>query len=217
VSEEDDLKRIFFLECEELLGSAEQSVEALRDESAPESAINALFRSVHSVKGGAGAFGIDRLATFAHAFETFMDRLRKGRAELDQAGLDLLFDGVDVLRMLVDEAREGTPAPVSRYETALSGLRQAAGIEAEPQPSVEPETVPAPEIDAAAARDQGPGRRLGRGRRLARSDPRRARSVRLLLCVDDHARQQRAACRHRRDPVDDRRSRRIRDRGRGRA
>ena len=86
MTEEEDLKRIFFLECEELLGSAESSVESLRSEASAE-AINALFRSVHSVKGGAGAFGMDRLAKFAHAFESFMDLLRKGKAELDQAAL----------------------------------------------------------------------------------------------------------------------------------
>lgn len=132
MTEEEDLKRIFFLECEELLGSAESSVESLRNEASPE-AINALFRSVHSVKGGAGAFGMDRLAKFAHAFESFMDLLRKGKAELDQAALDLLFDGVDVLRMLVDESQHGKPAPAARVDAALASLRQRAGLEDEPE------------------------------------------------------------------------------------
>lgn len=140
-TEEDDLKRIFFLECEELLASAEQSVEALRSESAPAEAINALFRSVHSIKGGAGAFGMDRLARFAHAFESFMDLLRKARAELDEAALDLLFDGVDVLRLLVDESQRGTPAPQARYDAALAGLRRAAGLDDEA------ETAETPELD----------------------------------------------------------------------
>ncbi len=145
-SEEENLKRIFFLECDELLASAEQSVESLRNDSSPEEAINALFRSVHSIKGGAGAFGMDRLAKFAHAFESFMDLVRKGRAELNETSLDLLFDGVDVLRLLVEESQHGTPAPPVRYEAALIGLRRAAGLDdepeaegaAEPPPSFEP-------------------------------------------------------------------------------
>ncbi len=154
-TEEDDLKRIFFLECEELLAAAESSVEQLRNAASAE-AINALFRSVHSVKGGAGAFGMDKLAKFAHAFESFMDLLRKGRAELDQAALDLLFDGVDVLRLLVDESQNGTPAPAARYEAALTGLRKAAGLgdepEAEPDDGMfEPEIPePAPASTAVA-------------------------------------------------------------------
>ncbi len=149
-TEEDDLKRIFFLECEELIASAEQSVEALRSESAPTEAINALFRSVHSVKGGAGAFGMDRLAKFAHAFESFMDLLRKAKAELDEASLDLLFDGVDMLRLLVEESQHGTVAPQARYDAALAGLRRAAGLEDEPA------TAGAPEPDLAQPGEQMP-------------------------------------------------------------
>lgn len=144
-SEEENLKRIFFLECDELLASAEQSVESLRNDSSPEEAINALFRSVHSIKGGAGAFGMDRLAKFAHAFESFMDLVRKARAELNETSLDLLFDGVDVLRMLVEESQHGTPAPPARYEAALIGLRRAAGLddELEAEGGTEPEFEPA--------------------------------------------------------------------------
>ncbi len=141
-SEEEDLQRIFFLECEELVASAEQSVETLRAGGAPDDAINALFRAVHSIKGGAGAFGLDRLAKFAHAFESFMDLLRKGKATLDAAAIDLLFDGVDVLRMLVDEAQHGTPAPPQRYDAAFTALRKAAGLEAAPG-EAEPEPAAA--------------------------------------------------------------------------
>ena len=36
--------------------------------------------------------------------------LRKGKATLDDAAVDLLFDGVDVLRQLSDEARDGEKA-----------------------------------------------------------------------------------------------------------
>ena len=130
-SEEEELQSIFFLECEELLASAEQSVETLRAGAASDAAINALFRSVHSIKGGAGAFGMDKLAKFAHAFESYMDLLRKGRAELDAPAVELLFDGVDVLRMLVEESQHGTPAPAARYDAAFAALRSAAGLEDE--------------------------------------------------------------------------------------
>ncbi|MCM0020166.1 MAG: chemotaxis protein CheA [Tagaea sp.] len=130
--EEQELRGIFLLECEELIGTAEASVETIRGGGESEAAIHALFRAVHSMKGGAGAFGLERLASFAHAFETFMDRLRKGTAVLDAAAVDLLFDGVDVLRALTDEARDGAPAPAARYDAALGALREAAGLEAAP-------------------------------------------------------------------------------------
>jgi two-component system chemotaxis sensor kinase CheA len=139
-SEEEDLQRIFFLECEELLASAEQSVDTLKD-AASDAAINALFRAVHSIKGGAGAFGMDRLAKFAHAFESFMDLLRKGRAALDPKAVGLLFDGVDMLRLLVDESQNGTPAPAERHAASFAALRIAAGLEDEPAGDAAAETA----------------------------------------------------------------------------
>jgi two-component system, chemotaxis family, sensor kinase CheA len=149
--EEEDLKRIFLLECEELVGTAEASVETIRGGGESEAAIHALFRAVHSIKGGAGAFGLDRLAGFAHAFETFMDKLRKGTAVLDEAAVDLLFDGVDVLRALADESRDGAPAPAARYDAAIGALRAAAGLQTPPPEPAQADFDPMADVDVAAA------------------------------------------------------------------
>ncbi len=73
-----------------------------------------------------------------------MDLLRKGKATLDAAAIDLLFDGVDVLRMLVDEAQNGTQAPPARYDAAFSALRRAAGLDAEPAGSASQADAPDP-------------------------------------------------------------------------
>jgi two-component system, chemotaxis family, sensor kinase CheA len=40
--------------------------------------VHAIFRAVHSIKGGAGVFGFAELIEFAHVFETVMDEVRKG-------------------------------------------------------------------------------------------------------------------------------------------
>ena len=37
--------------------------------------VNAVFRAVHSITGGAGAFGLEPLVRFAHVFETLLDAL----------------------------------------------------------------------------------------------------------------------------------------------
>ena len=43
--------------------------------------VNAVFRAVHSIKGGAGAFGLDDLVSFAHVFETTLDCVRSNKLE----------------------------------------------------------------------------------------------------------------------------------------
>ena len=73
------IKIVFFQECDELLGDLEAGLLAIERGSADGETINAVFRAVHSVKGGAGAFGLDDLVRFAHVFETLLDEIRSGR------------------------------------------------------------------------------------------------------------------------------------------
>ena len=55
----ESIKQTFFQECEELLQDAEQGLLAMEAGDADSETINAVFRAVHSVKGGAGAFGLE--------------------------------------------------------------------------------------------------------------------------------------------------------------
>ena len=68
----DDLaqfKQTFFAECEELLGDLEGHLMALQAGEGDNGTLNAVFRAIHSIKGGAGAFGFDRLVAFAKGAE----------------------------------------------------------------------------------------------------------------------------------------------------
>ena len=75
----EQLKLTFFEECSEALGQIESGLTALREGAGSDDTINAVFRSVHSVKGGAGIFGFDGLVSFAHVFETVLDAMRDGK------------------------------------------------------------------------------------------------------------------------------------------
>ena len=53
------IKQTFFQECEEQLGELEIGLLAFEDGDADPETVNAVFRAVHSIKGGAGAFSLD--------------------------------------------------------------------------------------------------------------------------------------------------------------
>ena len=53
----DEIQQIFFQECEEGLGALESAFADLKRGRHDDETINTVFRSVHSIKGGAGAFG----------------------------------------------------------------------------------------------------------------------------------------------------------------
>ena len=73
------IRQTFFQECEEQLSELESGLMTMDAGQADIETINAVFRSVHSIKGGAGAFGLDELVRFAHVFETTLDEVRAGR------------------------------------------------------------------------------------------------------------------------------------------
>jgi len=64
----NEIKEIFFQECEEQLAELESGLLKMNDGETDSETVNAVFRAVHSIKGGAGAFGLDDLVAFAHVF-----------------------------------------------------------------------------------------------------------------------------------------------------
>lgn len=111
------IKVTFFQECDELLGDLETGLLAIEAGSADDETINAVFRAVHSVKGGAGAFGLDELVRFAHVFETLLDELRSGRKPCDPPTVKALLRASDVLADHVSAAR-GQAAPVDEARSS---------------------------------------------------------------------------------------------------
>jgi len=105
----ESIKVTFFQECEELMADLEAGLLALQAGEGDDETINAVFRAVHSVKGGAGAFGLEQLVRFAHTFETTLDKVRSGSLKADEAVLKVLLRATDVLADLVQAAKtDGT-------------------------------------------------------------------------------------------------------------
>jgi two-component system chemotaxis sensor kinase CheA len=125
----ESIKQTFFQECDELLTDAEQGLLAMEAGDADSETINAVFRAVHSVKGGAGAFGLEDLIRFAHVFETVMDELRSGKMELTDEVAKVLLRAFDVLADHVAAARDGTFVDEGRSAGMLSELKSLIGDE----------------------------------------------------------------------------------------
>jgi two-component system chemotaxis sensor kinase CheA len=107
-----ELKNTFFEECSELLQELELGLTDLREERGSEDTVHALFRAVHSIKGGAGVFGFDILIGFAHVLETVLDAVRRGDLDAGPEVIDVFFNANDILSDLVTMARSGqVPEP----------------------------------------------------------------------------------------------------------
>jgi two-component system chemotaxis sensor kinase CheA len=123
----DHLKGTYFEECAELLEAAYGHLAAIDEGRADNETIHAVFRAIHSIKGGGGAFGFERMVAFAHALESVLDLLRDGRLALSREIAGLLLKSTDILGDLVDAARTGTDRPAGFEAGALAALRRDAG------------------------------------------------------------------------------------------
>jgi len=137
---EDDIQQIFFVECEEALEAAETGLAACREGTHDGETINAIFRGVHSIKGGAGAFGYLPLQAFTHGFETLLADVREGKVALEPALVDLLLLALDCLRDHVEAARGGGAPPddaelLAKLEAALASNAGAAPAPVSPPPA----------------------------------------------------------------------------------
>jgi two-component system chemotaxis sensor kinase CheA len=124
-----EIKATFFQECEEQLAELESGLLAMEGGDTDTETVNAVFRAVHSVKGGAGAFGLDDLVRFAHVFETTLDEVRAGRLAPSDAVVKPLLRSADVLADLVRAARDGGEVDQSRCDVCAAELSALTGIE----------------------------------------------------------------------------------------
>ncbi|MEL6644657.1 MAG: chemotaxis protein CheA [Pseudomonadota bacterium] len=129
-----EIKASFFVECEELLEALQDGLQAMEDGATDSETINVVFRAVHSIKGGAGAFSLDQLVGFAHAFETTLDAVRSGDVAPSGDIIALFFQCGDLLSDLVRAARDETlldEATLAPVLARLSDLVEEDGDYAE--------------------------------------------------------------------------------------
>jgi two-component system chemotaxis sensor kinase CheA len=121
------IRDTFFEECEELLEALVEGLAQMEERPGEVEVVNAVFRAVHSIKGGAGAFGLDRLVGFTHTLETVMDRLREGAARSDETLMALLHRAGDQLSDLVAAARDGSDLEAGTETALLAELEAYTG------------------------------------------------------------------------------------------
>ncbi|KAB8042724.1 chemotaxis protein CheA [Janthinobacterium aquaticum] len=101
--------QVFFDEAEELLAEKERLLLAV-DIAAPDPEdLNAIFRTAHSIKGGASTFGLSDMSEVTHILESLLDRIRQGQMALTAEHVDAFLAAKDVLKMQLDGHRLGTP------------------------------------------------------------------------------------------------------------
>ena len=90
----------FLEEAQELLQEIEESLLLLEEDPVDQNVIQGLFRSAHTLKGGASMVGLSDLANYAHEFEAILSQLRSGTLTSTPEIVSVLLKGKDNLSAL---------------------------------------------------------------------------------------------------------------------
>ena len=132
----DAIRQIFFDECDEQLALLEEELTTLSDEPEDKEKINTIFRCVHSIKGGAAAFGMEELVKFSHLFESVLDLFRSGALSVTTESIATFLKCKDVLCDIVAAFKnEGAACEVGPDIVAeLERYLHSGAPEPEPSP-----------------------------------------------------------------------------------
>ncbi|MBW2330990.1 MAG: Hpt domain-containing protein, partial [Deltaproteobacteria bacterium] len=140
MTEDDETLQIFFSETEELLKLAEESLLSL--ESTPESTsdIEQLFRSVHTLKSGAGMVGYMGISDYAHLLENLLERLRSDKLAVTNNLITFLLNSIDFIRSMIDRVSQGEAEADSKVlDERKNQVKRYLGIDGIGSPEEEPE------------------------------------------------------------------------------
>ncbi len=117
MSDNSEFLQEFIAEATEHLDSAEACLLELGKDPGKPAALDACFRDLHSIKGGAGFLDLTRIQALAHAAEHLLSQMREGRCTCTSDIVDALLNSVSRLRELVAAVGGGDePAPSEGHD-----------------------------------------------------------------------------------------------------
>ena len=129
----DEIQAIFFEECAEGLAVAEHGLSVMAAGDASKEVIAGVFRAVHSIKGGSGAFGHTALLAFSHCFENVLDEVRGGKIAPTPEVTKVMLTAFDILADHVAAAQGVAALPadgaaLAALEKVLASKGDAAAV-----------------------------------------------------------------------------------------
>ncbi len=102
-------KDIFISEAMEYLEHLNQDLLALEKNPSDQNSLNEIFRTSHTLKSMAATMGFDQITELTHQMENVLDKLRTGRQDILSGTIDLLFECLDTLSLLIEEISTAEP------------------------------------------------------------------------------------------------------------
>lgn len=154
----DEITTVFVTESREQLAALEAALLQLENSPGDDDTLNAIFRSAHTIKGGAGVIECDYIVAFTHVVENVLDKLRNREISLDADLIALLLgcaDHIGNLLGVLESAGAGPDAARPDADLAAEGEALLARLQrdwlsgARADPASGPPAAMAPPIEAS--------------------------------------------------------------------
>ncbi|KMJ43492.1 chemotaxis protein CheA [Xenorhabdus khoisanae] len=116
----------FFDEADELLADMEQHLLLLNADEPDHEQLNAIFRSAHSIKGGAATFGFAKLQQTTHVLENLLDSARRDEIRLTIDIINLFLEAKDIMQQQLDAYKSSQEPDEDTFNYICETLRQLA-------------------------------------------------------------------------------------------
>lgn len=103
--QDDSLLKDFIVEACEYIDEIEVNILNLEQEPENKEFINAIFRPFHSIKGVASFLNLNIIRDLAHKLENLLDKARNGELDVTPPLIDVVLDGADALKALVNQLK----------------------------------------------------------------------------------------------------------------
>ncbi|MCC7599580.1 chemotaxis protein CheA [Janthinobacterium sp. FW305-129] len=152
----DDMLKDFVVEAMDLAVNVEEHLLRLERDPDNKETLNAVFRSFHTIKGGAGFMGLPALVAACHLTENLFDALRTGAAPVTPIAIEAALQAsgfvADQLTELANgSAPESLPAMPEELEHILTNAIEGKGMDAPAPAAAVVAEVAAPVAEAVAA------------------------------------------------------------------
>jgi two-component system chemotaxis sensor kinase CheA len=148
----DDMLKDFVVEALDLAVKVEEYLLKLEKSPGDMEALNAVFRSFHTIKGGAGFMDLETMVSACHLTENLFDALRTGQAPVSQMAIDAALEASGFVADQLEKLANGAsivslqPLPPALEQRLLDsinpgaadpGAREPARLEASPDAPID--------------------------------------------------------------------------------
>jgi two-component system chemotaxis sensor kinase CheA len=122
-------------EALELLGTLEEKLLELEEQPEDKELLSAVFRVMHTIKGSAAMFGLDRISSFSHEVESILSALRDGKLQFSKALIGNTLLARDLILGMLESPEESAGPMTDELTSFLEEFRKDVGFAAGAQDS----------------------------------------------------------------------------------